>query len=227
MARRRVMRAISALALLLVAACGAGQKDIVLRMTSWQSPEENAVDLPAVRAFEAAHPGVRVVNEPIPNQAEYREKVITSIVSGAPPDVVLLDGIDVPAFVDADVLLDIAPFAERVGLQLSDFYPKVLAMFSRGTHIYAMPKGFSPVVMYYNRALFDRASLPYPADGWTQAEFLAAARALTKDTDGDGVADVRPEPIVVADERRTPAEELGQAGRRRELPHPHERGDER
>jgi len=167
-------------------ACGGESQTIVLRMTSWQSPQENALDLPAVRAFEATHPGVRVVNEPVSNQAEYREKVITAIASGSPPDVLLLDGIDVPAFAESGVLLDLAPFADRVGIPLPSFFPNVLEMFARGDTVLAFPKGFSPVVYYYNRALFDAARLPYPEDGWTWDEFLRVTKALTIDRDGDG-----------------------------------------
>ncbi|MEO6443942.1 MAG: sugar ABC transporter substrate-binding protein [Gemmatimonadaceae bacterium] len=166
---------------------GTGDDGIVLRMTSWQSPQENVLDLPVVREFERAHPGVRVVNEPVSNQAEYREKVITAIASGAPPNVLLLDGIDVPAFAQAGVLLDLAPFAPRVGLSLDAFYPTVLSMFSRGDVVLAFPKGFSPMVYFYNRTLFDEARLPYPTDGWTFDDFLRTARALTLDRDGDGV----------------------------------------
>ena len=186
----RAARLAAYLALVAVIACGPGPDDqIVLRMTSWQSPQENVLDLPAVRAFERAHPGVRVVNEPVSNQAEYREKVITAIASGSPPDVLLLDGIDVPSFVDAGVLLDLAPFAPRVGMAIADFYPVVLAMFARGEAVYAFPKGFSPVVYYYNRALFDAAGMRYPQDGWTWDEFRATAKALTRDLDGDGTVD--------------------------------------
>ena len=177
------------LALSLAACGGGGRDDIVLRMTSWQSPEENALDAPAVREFERRHPGVRVVNEPVTNQAEYREKVITSVAAGSPPDVVLLDGIDVPAFIDAGVFLDLAPFARRVGLSLDAFYPSVLDMFSREGRVFGFPKGFTPMVYYYNRALFDAARLPYPVDGWTRDDFLRTARALTRDTDGDGATD--------------------------------------
>lgn len=185
----RAGRAARALALGVWLAACAGDPTadpIVLRMTSWQSPPENVLDLPAVRAFERAHPGVRVVNEPVSNQAEYREKVITAIVSGSPPDVLLLDGIDVPAFAQAHVLLDLSPFASRVGLPLTDFFPNVLAMFARGDTVLAFPKGFSPVVYYYNRALFDAARVPYPRDDWTFDDFLRTARALTIDRDGDG-----------------------------------------
>lgn len=175
--------------LLALAACAPDDGTVVLRMTSWQTTAENVLDLPAIRAFEAAHPGVRVENEPVSNQAEYREKVITSIVSGAPPDVFLLDNIDVPAFVEAEVLLDLRPFSSRVGVDLGAFYPNVLEIFARDRAVYAFPKGFSPVVYYFNRALFDAAALPYPRDGWTWDEFVATARALTRDLDGDGEVD--------------------------------------
>jgi multiple sugar transport system substrate-binding protein len=43
--------------------------------------------------------------------------------------------------------------------------------------------------VYYDKALFDAAGLPYPADDWTWDDFLSTAQALTKDTDGDGVTD--------------------------------------
>lgn len=175
------------LALAALAACGRGaDDDIVLRMTSWQSPQENVLDRPAVQAFERAHPGVRVVNEPVSNQAEYREKVITAIASGSPPDVLLLDGIDVPSFAEAGVLLNLTPFAARAGLALDQFFPNVLSMFARGDSVLAFPKGFSPVVYYYNRALFDAAHVPYPKDDWTFDDFLRTAKALTIDRDGDG-----------------------------------------
>ena len=187
--RAGVVKALLARAVLLtLVACGSGEgNSVVLRMTSWQTPQEHVLDQPTIDAFEKSHPGVRVVNELVSNQAEYREKVITAIASGSPPDVLLLDGIDVPSFAQAGVLLDLAPFAARVGITMSDFFPNVLAMFARGDTVLAFPKGFSPVVYYYNRKLFDAAGLPYPRDGWTFDDFLVTARALTIDHDGDGV----------------------------------------
>ncbi len=116
------------LTLLAVLALGACRKDeaVTLRITSWQSPEENAIDAVEFRSFERAHPGVRIVNDPVSVNAEYREKVLTSIGAGSPPDVFLLDGIDVAAFAARDVVLDLQPFAERVGVQLGLFFPQVV-----------------------------------------------------------------------------------------------------
>ncbi|MBI5600539.1 MAG: sugar ABC transporter substrate-binding protein [Gemmatimonadetes bacterium] len=171
-----------------LAACGTDGA-VTLRITSWQSPEENAIDAVEFRSFEAAHPGVRIVNDPVSNSAEYREKVLTSIGAGSPPDVFLLDGIDGAAFAARDVVLDLQPFAERVGVQLGLFFPQVVEPFRVSGKLLAFPKGFSPMVYYFNRALFADAGLAPPKNGWTQDEFLAAVRALTRDTDGDGVVD--------------------------------------
>ncbi len=179
------------LTLLAVLALGACRKDeaVTLRITSWQSPEENAIDAVEFRSFERAHPGVRIVNDPVSVNAEYREKVLTSIGAGSPPDVFLLDGIDVAAFAARDVVLDLQPFAARVGVQLGLFFPQVVEPFRSQGKLLAFPKGFSPMVYYYNRELFAKAGLVPPKNGWTQDEFVTAVRALTRDTDGDGVTD--------------------------------------
>ncbi|MDQ8155610.1 MAG: sugar ABC transporter substrate-binding protein, partial [Gemmatimonadota bacterium] len=170
---------------------GACRKDeaVTLRITSWQSPEENAIDAVEFRAFEQSHPGVKIVNDPVSNNAEYREKVLTSIGAGSPPDVFLLDGIDVAAFAARNVVLDLQPFAERVGVQLGLFFPQVVEPFRVNGALLAFPKGFSPMVYYYNRELFAKAGLAPPKNGWTQDEFLAAVKALTRDTNGDGAVD--------------------------------------
>jgi multiple sugar transport system substrate-binding protein len=141
------------------------------------------------RRFTQGRPGVRVSMEAATNGPEYRDMVLTSIAAGTPPDVFLLDNIDVPAFADAGVVLDLAPLAARVGADLADVAPPVLATFRRGDTLLALPKGYTPMLIAYNKDLFDRAGLPYPRDDWTWEEFRQTARALTRDTDGDGAAD--------------------------------------
>jgi multiple sugar transport system permease protein len=194
MARWSRRASASLAALLAAAACGRRSDEgaVVLRVTSWQTPEENAVDLPVFRAFERAHPGVRVVNDQVPNQAEYREKVLTSIGANAAPDLFLLDGIDAAAFAERDVALDLSAELPRTGMREDEFEPGVLGIYRPGGPagpLIALPRGFTPMVYYYNKVLFDRAGLAYPRDGWTRDEFLTAARALTRDSDGDGQVD--------------------------------------
>jgi len=55
----------------------------------------------------------------------------------------------------------------------------------KGKH-YAVPMTFSPVLTYYNKALFKAAGLDPKKPPVTWTEFADAAKSLTKDSDGDG-----------------------------------------
>jgi multiple sugar transport system substrate-binding protein len=132
--------------------------------------------------------GVRVLVESV--TTNYGEKLATSIVSGAPPDVFLLDSPDIPAFVERGLALDLAPYLSRVGYDTLDAFPEALAVFRRGRRLFALPKGFTPMVLYYNRRLFRELGVPEPPDtGWTWDGFLDASKRLTLDTDADGKPD--------------------------------------
>jgi multiple sugar transport system substrate-binding protein len=161
-----------------------------LQVINWAAWNEQRLEAAYVHEFSRVRPAVRVALASASNQSEYRDQILTSVAAGTPPDVFLLDNIDIPAFVRSGVLLDLAPYAARVGLPPERFAPQVLAIFrGAGGALWAFPKGYTPMVIAYNKDLFDRAGLPYPRDGWTWEEFRAAARALTRDTDGDGAAD--------------------------------------
>jgi multiple sugar transport system substrate-binding protein len=188
--RRRIAAAALGLAAAACARETAASDTVTLELANWASHLEGAIEREVLDSFAAAHPGARVVQQNAgTGQAEYRERILTSIAAGAPPDVFLLDNIDVPAFAERGVLLDLRPFLGRVGVDLAAYDSTVLAIFRRGDAVYALPKGSSPMVVLYNKDLFDRAGLPYPAADWTWDEFLAAAKVLTRDTDGDGTID--------------------------------------
>jgi len=159
-------------------------------VSNWAGYEELRLEQDYIGGYTARRPGVRVSLESVSNQAEYRDRILTSIAAGTPPDVFLLDNIDIPAFVRSGTLLDLAPYAARVGAPLEGFDPEVLAIFRRGGSVYALPKGYTPMVIAYNKDVFDRFGVPYPPEQWTWEQFRAAALALTRDTDGDGARDV-------------------------------------
>jgi multiple sugar transport system substrate-binding protein len=65
------------------------------------------------------------------------------------------------------------------GFPLDDFYPRFLDAARYQGDLWGVPTSAQVRVMFYNRALFDAAGEPYPEPGWTLAEFLARAAALT------------------------------------------------
>ena len=83
--------------------------------------------------YLAVNPGVRIVQQNAAMyQAQYRERLLTSMAAGAPPDVFLLDNSDVPALVNRGVVLDLAPYLTRAGVDVGCLDQRVLAVFSRG-----------------------------------------------------------------------------------------------
>lgn len=82
------------------------------------------------------------------------------------------------AFIDGKNGLDSAA--------LADFYPVMLAECSRDGKVVSMPFNKSVPVYYYNRDLFRKAGLDPDRFPETWDEFLATAKKLTIDRNGDG-----------------------------------------
>ena len=171
-------------------ACHGRADRTVLELANWAEYREADLETRVLAPFEDAHPGVVVQQQSAgTGQAEYRERILTSIVAGTPPDVFLLDNIDVPAFTSRGVTIDLSPYLRRLGVDLTRYDSMVVGIFRRGEAVYALPKGYTPMVMVYNKDLFDRAGVPYPSDDWTWDDFRRVAKALTRDIDGDGQVD--------------------------------------
>ena len=141
--------------------------------------------------FLARHPGLELDLRPVlgATRDAYRRALLSALAGDDPPDVFLLDDDDVPRVVDRGSALDLAPYLGRVGVDPARYDQTLLAVFRRGAGLYALPKGYTPVVIAYNKDLLDRAAIPYPTDDWTWDDFLRVAKRLTRDTDGDGSID--------------------------------------
>lgn len=175
---------------LAASACARGEDDVVtLRVLHWAGDYEVTTEQAIADRFAESHPGVRVVVESV--VTNYDEKLMTSIASGSPPDVFLLDGPDIPTFLDRGLALDLTPYLERAGYDPQRVFPPVMEGFARNDRVFALPKDFTPMVLYLNLDVFERLGVEPPGpDGWTWSEFTRTARRLTRDVDGDGRTDI-------------------------------------
>ena len=178
-------------------ACSGGPPGAVtLRVALWAGGNELEIEQQVAERYEALQPGTRVLLESAPNG--YEERLLTSIAAGRPPDVYLLDSPDIPTFVDRGLAIDLAPYQAALGFRAELVFPEVLEAFRRGDALFALPKDFTPMVLFANRAVLAAAgiaSIPGAAGGegtavWTWDDFRRAARAVTADRDGDGRLDV-------------------------------------
>ncbi len=146
--------------------CGDGGRP-TLKVANWAGPEEIAIEEANLDGFRQLHPEVRVILEPIPRPGEYRQKMLISLAADTAPDVFLLDAVHVAEFLQAGALLDLMPFVARWGLDLTQYYPEALEIARRGESLFALPKDFTPLVVFCNGRLFAEAGLPSPSPGWT------------------------------------------------------------
>jgi multiple sugar transport system substrate-binding protein len=169
--------------------CGAVQDPAVVLLHRADAAAAQLEDQ-LLTPYRARHPGLQVVQRnAATSQWEYRGVMLTALASDPLPDVFQLDDNDVPALADRGQALDLAPYLSRAGVDLARYDPAVLAVFRRGAAVYALPRGYTPLMVAYNLDLLDRAGIAYPADDWTWDDLQWAARRLTRDADGDGRID--------------------------------------
>nr|WP_283248460.1 sugar ABC transporter substrate-binding protein [Bacillus sp. FJAT-49711] len=107
------------------------------------------------------------------------EKTLTLISGGNSPDILYLNEW-VPALAKRDVLMPLDDLMTADSeFNIDDFYEGLIDGNRYKENIYALPQEVSPMIMYYNKDLFDEAGVPYPNDNWTQEEFLETAMKLT------------------------------------------------
>ncbi len=168
----------------------AGARRVVLRVANWGGPAVDPsllkIERGIIRDFERACPGTRVQVENIPGAGQYVPKLLMTYVAGNPPDLIHLDASSAAVFIDNGLLADLAPWIQAdPNFDLDAFFPNVVDIARRGERLYAIPLDFTPMVVLYNKRLFDAAGVAHPRAGWTRNEFLAAARGLTVRESGE------------------------------------------
>ena len=188
----RLIRSLSAatLALSLLVPGALAQDSSEVSFMVFGDPAELAAYQSLVAAFEEAHPQVEVELIHIPSASDYRARLGVDFAAGDPADVVLINYRRYAPFAAMGALEPLAPYLRRSELiSESDFFEVATDPFKWRGQLMCIPQNISSLVVYYNRALFDVAGLPYPTDDWSWDEFLATAQALTLDLDSDGDTD--------------------------------------
>lgn len=179
------------IASLLLASCtGGGTKKQEVTFMVFGDPAEAAAYEALVAAFEAEYPDIDILFSALPSQNDYNQRLAAGFSGGSPPDVMLLNYRRFALFAAQKALEPLDAYFERSTLlDPGAFYPQPLSAFKFQQQQWCIPQNVSSLVVYYNLDLFDAAGLSYPSQDWSQEDFMAAARALTRDVDGDGKID--------------------------------------
>jgi multiple sugar transport system substrate-binding protein len=191
--KRYTFAGITASALLAVAVSGvAAQDPVTIRISTWAGVDESAELQQRIDVINSSQSDYRIVHEPIPS--DYYTQVQTQIAGGTGADLYWMDQNNMALasegiFYPVNQCADVANAEPQTAGDLSDYYPGILAVNQIDGDTYGLPWIAQPVVLYYNRGLFEEAGIEEPQPGWTWDDFLEMGTALTQDTDGDGTVD--------------------------------------
>ncbi|MBX3096613.1 MAG: extracellular solute-binding protein [Fimbriimonadaceae bacterium] len=186
MTRREILIALAAVCVLGPTGCRRVlESRRIVRYANWGSPGDDGDAMRLVRrlldGFSRKHPEYGLEVESIPGSQEYLRKVLLSYIAGSEPDVLTLDASSAAIFIENNVLKDLVPYVSgRDGIRLDEFFPNVVDIARRGGALYAIPIDFNPLMLYYNKRLFEKAGVPEPIEGWQFGDFLNAAKGLTQ-----------------------------------------------
>jgi len=172
------------------AASPAATGDTQLTFLISGDPTDDAAYRALADAFTAANPDVRIDLLNIPSSGDFRRRLAADFAADTPPDLFLINYRRYGPFVAGGAIEPVGPYLTRSErIRSEEFYPQALDAFTWQDTLMCLPQNVSSPVVYYNKQLFDAAGLAYPADDWTLDDFVATARSLTADLDGDGVVD--------------------------------------
>jgi multiple sugar transport system substrate-binding protein len=165
-----------------------------------QIPTEEAV----VEAFNDANPGIHLTLTVVDN-TEASTTLATRIAAGDAPDIIGPVGIrGLQSF--GDQLLDIGPFIESSGVDLSEIPQALMDVYNVNGAQIGIPMAVYPSFIYYNRTLFDEADLAYPphevgeqyeGQDWTWETVRELAMQLTVDANGADATDPAFDPTAI------------------------------
>src|SRR6476646_8533635 len=150
----------------------------------WGDPAEIKNQQAVVDAFHVANPKI-TVKVTVSDWDTYWDKLSTGIAGGNAPDVFAMDGPLFPDYQTRDVLLDLKPYIDRDGYDLTQLADLAVADFTTPEGQFGLPRDLNVIALFYNKKLFDAAGVAYPDESWDWAKLVEVGKQLTvKDAAG-------------------------------------------
>src|SRR3954469_81595 len=162
---------------------------VTIKYSIWGDPQEITNQKAIADAFHAANPAI-TVDVDVSDWEAYWTKLQTGLAGGAAPDVFAMDGPLFPDYHARDVLLDLKPYVDKDGYDLTQLADQGVKDFTTPDGgQYGLPRDLNVIALYYNKKMFDAAGVAYPDDTWDWQKLVDTAKKLTKDTNKDGKPD--------------------------------------
>lgn len=159
--------------------------DIGAKMQEWTKE--------SIDAFAEVHPEITVETIGVP-WGDYNAKLLALYAAGTAPEVSANYAAGFPTFYANDALLPLDDYVASEGVDLSVIEQAALDSVTREGKLWALPLAHMPVIVFYNKALFDKFEVPLPPTAsddtsWTTDTMLDAAQRIAHDLDDPTAAE--------------------------------------
>jgi len=192
--RRRIFAAAGTAGAALLSACGGpGGADTTtksaapanIRLSVWADVQDLTVYTAMIGDFQSAHPTIKVEGEQyIGAGVNYYDKMQTLYAAGEAADVNYFQGWFWQPYVSQGLLLALDPLLSKDKPMQRVVPSHYEAQSKLRGKTYLLTSDTGPMVIFYNKDLFDRAGVPYPKEGWTVDDLVDKARKLTRQDGG-------------------------------------------
>ncbi len=181
---KRLLATLAALAL--VASIAGAQAKTTIKYAFWGNPDAIGVEKDIIEEFESLNPGIKV--EPIVSAyGDYHTKLLTMIAGGAAPDVMRVDSYYFDDFMKVGALKGIDDLVAKEKIDLSGYYQQGIEECTYNNKLYGLPWATSPLYMFVNLDVLEKAGVKMPSNDWSWDDFVAICKAVTKGSGADKV----------------------------------------
>lgn len=129
-----------------------------------------------IAEYESQNPGIKIAKSVTP-WADYWTKLQTALPTGTGPDVFWLNHPNAVSYLPTGLVMDLESIAGDIHFE--NFNENFYKPFSYQGKRYGVPIFWDTIILFYNKALFDKAGIAYPNENWTWTELYNAAQVLT------------------------------------------------
>jgi multiple sugar transport system substrate-binding protein len=133
-----------------------------------------------VREFNSTHPDIKVdVTPGATGNETILEKVTAALAGGDPPNIAYSYGSNVASISRSPQVVDLTDTVQEEGWDWEGFYGPYRDSVTIDGRVIAIPGPGDSLAIIYNKALFRRAGIPEPQEGWTWDDYREIAKQLT------------------------------------------------
>lgn len=191
--RLMVVLAMTLSASMLFTACSSGssstssssKEKASIKISTWAGADESKEFQKIIDKLNEKSTEYKIVQDS--NPADYDTRLTTQLSGKGGPDIFWVSAQRASQLAAKGAMLDITDklsSSKKDAAKTSDYFEESLAPFKNNGKIYGLPWIMQPVVMYYNKDLFDKAGVSYPDGTWNWDKFTDAAKKLTADSNG-------------------------------------------